>query len=215
MASYGPYRAIWQPSFVISGFLSLAFIFVEIASGILTRSWLGGGEPCERFASRRCARLPAPQLETGKGQSPRRLEQTSRSHRGWCGPLLRRAASGTAAIFARLLNGRTWHISIRAKDAAVSGQRLQPFLAMRALVKEPACVARHGFGRGRFALGASDRGDSLHQAPPSARISGCSIKPHSADRTIMAVAIINTSRVAPLWTGFSQPSALHTRALRK
>jgi len=170
MASYGSHRAIWQPSFVISGFLSLAFLLVEIASGILTRSWLGGGEPCERFASRRCARL---------------------------------------------LNGRTWHISIRAKDAAVSGQRLQPFLAMRALVKEPACVARHGFGRGRFALGASDRGDSLHQAPPSARISGCSIKPHSADRTTIGVAISNISRVALLWAGCAQPSALQKRTLRK
>ena len=70
MASYGSYRAIWQPSFVISGFLSLAFLLVEIASGILTRSWLGGGEPCERFASRRCARLPAPQLETGNRAKP-------------------------------------------------------------------------------------------------------------------------------------------------
>src|SRR3546814_1589792 len=86
---------------------------------------------------------------------------------------------------------------------------------MLAFIEKPACVGRHGFGGGRLAMRARNRGNSLHQAPPSARISGCSIKLHKADRTIIAVAISNVSRSVLPRAGFSQPSAPQLHTLRK
>src|SRR3546814_14551986 len=100
----------------------------------------------------------------------------------------------TATIFPRLLNRRARDITIRAKDTTVPCQWLQSFLAMLAFIEKPACVGRHGFGGGRLAMRARNRGNSLHQAPPSARISGCSIKLNTADRTNIQVAISNVSR---------------------
>lgn len=213
MASYSAYSAIWQTTSVVAGSLWLAFLLVQIVTAILTLSWRDGAN----HVRGQQAGVASTGAKSGKTKSAKlsTIKQPSRRHRGRCECLLRRAARRTAAIFPRLLNGRAWHIPIRAEDAAVSGQRLQPFVAIRALVEKPACVCRHGFGRHRSATGARDRGNSLHHAPPSARISGCSIKPHSADRPIIVVAISNDSRAVLPRTGFSQPSALQTRALRK
>src|SRR3546814_17878778 len=121
----------------------------------------------------------------------------------------------TATIFPRLLNRRARDITIRAKDTTVPCQWLQSFLAMLAFIEKPACVGRHGFGGDRLAMRARNRGNSLHQAPPSARISGCSIKLHKADRTIIAVAIRKVSRALLPRAGFSQPYAPKHRTLRK
>jgi hypothetical protein len=51
--------------------------------------------------------------------------------------------SAAGVIF--LLHRRTFHRTIRTKDAAVARLRTQQHFAVRAFVKILACIGRHGF----------------------------------------------------------------------
>ena len=94
-----------------------------------------------------------------------------------------------------LLDRRTRHVCIGAEDATIALKRAKHFAAVLAVVEEPAGIHRHRLGRHSAALGTSERGSQLHHAPPSARISGTSIKPQQAEIVTNTVATHRRTKV--------------------
>jgi hypothetical protein len=65
-------------------------------------------------------------------------------------------SSTTRLIF--ILHRRTFHRTVRTKDAAVARLRAQQRFAVRALVEKLACVGRHRFSLSEAANGAYEHG---------------------------------------------------------
>lgn len=129
------------------------------------------------------------------------------------------ASSGAAArgaIFPSFLDRRARHIRIRAEHAAIALQRTEHRAAVPAVVEELTSISWHCLRGNPATLGAGQRRFQLHQAPPSARISGASIKLQQAEMTTTSVARERRLKVLPAGGSIQQvASRTHARRLRR
>jgi hypothetical protein len=105
------------------------------------------------------------------------------------------------------LDWRARHRTVGTEHAAVTWLRLEARAAAGALVKEPACIGRHGLGPGRTAMGARDDGYKDHDCKPMCEVpSGRAIASQFVARwagypaLVLAAAIASTVVVASLKT---------------
>src|SRR3546814_4528237 len=85
---------------------------------------------------------------------------------------------------------------------------------MRTVVEVLARIGGHGFGRGLAAAWTGQGRDELHHAPPSARMSGCSIYPHKADTATTRVASDSMMTAARSWASEAHPPDEQARLQR-